>query len=112
MASQFPVWPSRGGTESDPVPSNAGGARGSPLVSEPLTQLAAYFHGNIELPDRELAWLAAAARAGGSCWDDIAAACGIASYGDLAGRDYFLVGDTGAELLFSATQTAVMRLTG
>ena len=81
-------------------------------MNEPLTELAAYFHGNTELPDRELAWLTAAARAGGSCWDDIAAACGVGSYGDLAGRDTSVTGDTGAELLFSATQTAVMRLTG
>jgi hypothetical protein len=81
-------------------------------VDEPLAELATYFRRNTRLPDQDLVQLTAAARAGGSRWDDIAAACSIKTYQDLAGVIYRHTGETGAELLFSATQYAVEQLTG
>ena len=81
-------------------------------MDEPLTELAAYFHRKTEVPDQELVRLTAAARAGGSRWDAIAAGCGIRTYKDLGGVIYRITGETGAELLFSATQYAVGQLTG
>jgi hypothetical protein len=54
-------------------------------MDEPLTELAAYFRRDTRLPDQELVRLTATARADGSRWDDIAAACGIKTYNDLAG---------------------------
>ena len=81
-------------------------------MDEPLAELAAYFQANSRLPDEELVRLTIAARAAGSRWDGIATACGITTYKDLAGVIYRITGDTGAELLFSATQNAVEQLTG
>ena len=81
-------------------------------MDEPLAELAAYFRAKTRLPDEELARLALAARAAGSRWDVIAAICGVTTYKDLAGVIYRNTGDTGAELLFSATQDAVRQLTG
>jgi len=81
-------------------------------VDEPMTELAAYFRRNTKLPDQELIRLTAAARADGSRWDDIAAACGIKTHKDLGAVIYWITGDTGAELLFSATQYAIEQLTG
>ena len=69
-----------------------------PAVDEPLAELAAYFRAKTRLPDEELARLTLAARAAGSRWDAIAAACGVATYKDLAGVIYRNTGDTGAEL--------------
>ena len=54
-------------------------------MQEPLAELAGYFCRGTEVPDRELIRLAAAARAGGSRWDGIAAACGIRDYRDITG---------------------------
>src|SRR5438552_2017472 len=42
--------------------------------------------------------------------DDIAAACGINTCKDLAGVLYRITGETGAELLFCATQEAIRQL--
>ena len=81
-------------------------------MDEPLTELAAYFRRDTRLPDQELVRLTAAARADDSRWDDIAAACGVKSYNDLGGVIYRFTGETGEELLFSATQRAVADLTG
>jgi hypothetical protein len=81
-------------------------------MEEPLAELAAYFRTGTTLPDEELARLTVAARAAGSRWDGIAAACGIKTYQDLAGVIYRITGDTGAELLYSAIQYAVGQLTG
>jgi hypothetical protein len=61
-------------------------------VDEPLTELAAYFRRDARLPDQELIRLTAAARAGGSQWDNIAAACGIKTYNDLGGVIYRFTG--------------------
>jgi hypothetical protein len=81
-------------------------------VNEPLAELAAYFRAKTRLPDEELARLTLAARAAGSRWNDIAAACGVTTYKDLADVIYRITGETGAELLFSATQEAVRQLAG
>jgi hypothetical protein len=81
-------------------------------MDKPLAKLAAYFQTKSRLPDQALAQLTEAARAAGSRWDDIAAACGIKTYQDLAGVVYRISGETGADLLFSATQYAVEQLTG
>jgi hypothetical protein len=81
-------------------------------VDEPLAKLSAYFRTKSRVPDPELVRLTAAARAAGSRWAGIAAACGVHTYQDLAGVLYRIGGDTGAELLFSATQYAVEQLTG
>lgn len=51
-------------------------------MDEPLAELAGYFRRKARLPDEELIRLTAAARAGGSRWDVMAAACGIQSYQD------------------------------
>src|SRR5512142_931823 len=83
-----------------------------PAVDEPLAELAAYFRARTRLPDDELARLTLAARASGSRWDAIAATCGVTTHQDLTGVIYWITGDTGAELLFSATQQAVRKLTG
>ena len=81
-------------------------------MNEALGELAACFRAKTRLPDEELARLTLAARAADSRWDDIAAACGISTCKDLAGVVYRITGETGAELLFSATQEAVRQLTG
>ena len=80
-------------------------------MNEPLAELAAYFRARTRLPDEELAQLTLAARAAGSRWDSIAAICGVTTCKDLAGVICRNTGDTGAELLFSATQEAVRHLT-
>jgi hypothetical protein len=59
-----------------------------------------------------LARLTAAARTADNRWDAIAAACGITTYKDLAGVIGWGTGQTGAELLFSATQHAIEQLSG
>ena len=79
-------------------------------MDEPLAELAAYFRTRTRLPDDELARLTLAARASGSRWDAIAVACGVTTHQDLTGVIYWITGDTGAELLFSATQQAVRKL--
>jgi RNase P subunit RPR2 len=81
-------------------------------MDEPLAELAACFQRKSRLPDEDLVRLTAAARAAGSRWDAIAAACGVHTYQDLAGVADRITGETGAELLFSATQSAVEQLTG
>ena len=43
----------------------------------PLAELAAYFRSRAAVPGQELIRLTAAARAGGSRWDAIAAACRV-----------------------------------
>ena len=45
-------------------------------MDKPLAELAACFQSKSRLPDQALVQLTAAARAAGSRWDDIAAACG------------------------------------
>ena len=80
-----------------------------PGMDKPLAELAASFRSKSRLPDQDLIRLTAAARAAGSRWEAIAAACGIQSY-DLAGVVYRITGETGADLLFSATQYAVEQL--
>ena len=64
------------------------------------------------MPDQELVRLTATAREGGSRWNAIAAACGVQTHKDLAGMLYRISGETGAELLFWATQYAAEQLTG
>jgi hypothetical protein len=81
-------------------------------VDEPLAELAAYFRWEIKQPDRELIRLAAAARADGSRRDGIAAAWGIKASDDLSAVIFQITGETGAELLLSATQYAIEQLTG
>lgn len=81
-------------------------------MDEALGELAACFRRRARLPDEELIRLAAAARAGGSRWEAMAAACGIRTYEDLGRVIYRVTGDTGAELLFAATQFAVGQVTG
>ena len=79
-------------------------------MQDPLAELAGYFCRGTEVPDRELIRLAAAARAGGSRWDGIAAACGVRDYRDITGvltLPCWNGSDTGADLLFSAAQHAV-----
>jgi len=84
-------------------------------VEESLAELAAYFRRGTEVPDEELIRLAAAARAGGSRWDGIAAACGVRDYRDITGvvtLPCWRGSDPGADLLFSAAQHAVHAVTG
>jgi hypothetical protein len=81
-------------------------------MDEPLAELAACFQRKSRLPDHDLVRLTAAARAAGSRWDAIAAACGVHTYQDLAGVVDRITGETGAELLFSATQYAAGQLAG
>lgn len=81
-------------------------------MNEPLAELAGYFRRKARMPDQELIRLTAAARAGGSRWEGMAAVCGIRTYQDLAGVIYRIADETGAELLFSATQYAVGQFTG
>lgn len=84
-------------------------------MDEALAELAGYFRRQATVPARELVQLAAAARAGGSRWDGIAAACGIRDYRDITGvaaLPCWRGSDTGAALLFSAAQHAVHQLTG
>jgi hypothetical protein len=82
---------------------------------DPLAELAAYFRRGTEVPDRKLILLAAAARAAGSRRDRIAAACGIRDYRDITGvvtLPCWRGPDTEADLLFSAVQHAVHKVTG
>jgi hypothetical protein len=81
-------------------------------MDEPLAELAGYFRRKARVPDEELIRLTAAARAAGSRWDVMAAACGIQTYRDVAGVIHRITGQTGAELLFSATQYAIGKVTG
>jgi hypothetical protein len=81
-------------------------------MGEPLAELAAYFRTRSRLTGEDLVRLTAAARSAGNRWDAIAAACGVRTYEDLAGVLYRITGETGAELLFSATQHALEQLTG
>ena len=84
-------------------------------MQEPLAELARYFCRGTEVPDQELIRLAAAARAAGSRWDGIAAACGVRDYRDITGvltLPCWNGSDTGADLLFSAAQHAVHQVTG
>ena len=85
---------------------------GAPAMDEPLAELAGYFRRKARVPDEELIRLTAAARAAGSRWEVMAAVCGIQDYQDLAGVLYRVTGETGAELLFSATQYAIGQATG
>jgi hypothetical protein len=81
-------------------------------MNEALAELAAYFRTGTRLPDEDLARLTLAARAAGSRWEAIAAACGVSTSKDLGGVIYRTGGESGAELLYSATQSAVRHLTG
>ena len=84
-------------------------------MQDPLAELAGYFCRGTEVPDQELIRLAAAARAAGSRWDGIAAACGVRDYRDITGvltLPCWNGSDTGADLLFSAAQHAVHMVTG
>src|SRR6266404_1715143 len=83
-----------------------------PDMDEPVAELAAYFGSKSRLPDQDLVRLTAAARTAGSRWEAMAAACGIHTYEDLAGVVYRITGETGSDLLFSATQYAVEQLNG
>jgi hypothetical protein len=73
-------------------------------MNEPLVELSGYFRRKARAPDEKLIRPTAAAWARGSRCDVMAAACGIQTYQDLAGVIYRITGETGAELLFSATQ--------
>ena len=84
-------------------------------MEESLAELAAYFRWGTQVPDEELIRLAAAARAGGSRWDGIAAACGVRDYRDITGvrtLPCWNGSHTGADLLFSAAEHAVHQVTG
>jgi hypothetical protein len=83
-----------------------------PGMDDPLAELAAYFRTTTRLPGEQLARLALAARAAGSRWEAIASACHVSTYKDLAGVIYRITGESGAELLYSATQDAVRELSG
>jgi hypothetical protein len=83
-------------------------------VDDAVTDLAAYFHTRTRVPDADLVRLARAARATGSSWAAIAAACGIRTSQDLQGvvsSSGGILPLTGAGLLFGATQYAVEKLT-
>jgi hypothetical protein len=80
-----------------------------------LAELAAYFRRWCELPNAELVRLAAAARAAGSRWEAIAAACDERDDPDAATvvyRPFGLIPGQGAGQLFRVTQHAVHELTG
>jgi hypothetical protein len=84
-------------------------------MGDPLAELAGYFRCRSEVPDAELVRLVAGARAGGSGWDAIAVGCGVRDYHDITGvvgLPCWEASDTGAELLFSAVQSAMHQLTG
>ena len=81
-------------------------------MDEPLARLAAYFRRKSRLPAQDLVRLTEAARAAGNRWDGIAAACGVTASTDLRGTLYCHGGQTGAEMLYCATQDAVRELTG
>jgi hypothetical protein len=81
-------------------------------VDEPLAELAACFCRQAEVPDRELVRLTAAARAGGSRWEAIAAACGVQAGKDIAGVVSLALYDgsyTGSDLLFGACGVQLLR---
>lgn len=81
-------------------------------MNKPAAELASCFRTGTRLADEKLVRLTSAARAAGSRWGDIAVACGIMNYKDLGGVIDRIAGETGAELLFSATQEAVRKLAG
>jgi hypothetical protein len=81
-------------------------------MQDPLAELVGYFRARSWLPDEDLVRLTGAARTAGSRWDAIAAACAVQTYDDLADVVYRITGESGADLLFSATQYAVEQLTG
>jgi hypothetical protein len=84
-------------------------------VDEALAELAAYFRRWREPPGAELVRLAAAARAVGSRWDAIAAACDARDDPDPAAvvyRPFGLIPGQGAGPLFRVTQHAIHELTG
>jgi hypothetical protein len=83
-----------------------------PDMDKSLAELAACFQSKSRLPDQALVQLTAAARGAGIRWEGIATACGVQTYQDLADVVYPIDGETGAGLLFSATQHAVAQLTG
>ena len=64
-------------------------------MNEPVAEPVAYFRTSTTLPYEQLARLTAAARAVGTRWDEIAAACGITTSHDLAGVIYRITGETG-----------------
>ncbi len=83
-------------------------------VDEALAELAAYFRRWREPPDEDLVRLAAAARAAGSRWEAIAAACDARDQ-DAPGavyRPFGLIPGQGAGPLFRVTQHVVHKLTG
>ena len=66
------------------------------------------------MPDAELVRLTATARAAGSRWAAIAAACGVQAGKDIAGIVSLALSDssyTGADLLFGAAQNSLHKLT-
>ena len=84
-------------------------------VDEALAELAAYFRRWREPPDAELVRLAAAARAAGSRWEAIAAACDERDAPGTAAvvyRPFGLIPGQGAGPLFRVTQHAVHSLIG
>ncbi len=58
---------------------------GADVSSRPIATQTVQITLSGRLPDQALVQLTGAARAAGSRWDAIAAACGIQSYQDLAG---------------------------
>jgi hypothetical protein len=84
-------------------------------VDEPLAVLAGYFRRKTRVPDAEVVRLTAEARAGGSRWDAIAAACGVQADEDttaIVSRPSGRIPTTGAGLLFRAAQYSAHQLTG
>jgi hypothetical protein len=77
-------------------------------VKESPAEAAAYWQRNSKVSAEDLVQFTAAARTGGSRWDDIAVGCGATAS---AGTDG-VVSQTDAEVLFQATQYAVEELAG
>jgi hypothetical protein len=78
-----------------------------PSVHEPLAGLADYFQSSSVVPDEDLVLLTAAARAGSSRCEAIAAACGVQTHEDTAGvvcQPSGIIPGTAARLLFRASQ--------
>jgi hypothetical protein len=84
-------------------------------VSDPVTELAAFFACKTTVPDTNLDRLTSGARAAGHRWMAIAAACGITTAHDTGGVISQPGGAsmaTPAELLFIGAQHATEKLTG
>jgi hypothetical protein len=84
-------------------------------VEEPLDELAAHFCSKPKVPDEDLVRPTAAARAGGSRWTAIAAACGVRTYENTAGvvcQPSGIIPGIAAGLMFRAVQHSAEKLTG